>query len=340
MSASTFIPPQYVHTPAWVLFNPGIPDGAARFYVMLKGTAWKTGGMATPWLSMQEIQDLTGRRHTAIYKYLKLLCGLAGLAFETAPDGTYRFTFDESLHNSAKTEYESKAQRTQKIRKSIRKSSSLNALHSANTESESDSHSANAENESGIHSANAENEGAIHSANAERKDGKTREKRAALNALHSANAESLLSSPSSTTSFKNGFKDLRRRSNFENFEIRKTKERIPRTPLEASTDPDIQVFRHACGAFPAISAYRAVIDTVRLLREMKNFSSDDDLVGFLKPYAHNWGTRINRSGNQYDPGSATWLVEWAVNERIPRPAKPRETTDLDFDAILGVPCNG
>jgi len=318
MSASTFIPPQYVHTPAWVLFNPGIPDGAARFYVMLKGTAWKTGGMATPWLSMQEIQDLTGRRHTAIYKYLKLLCGLAGLGFETAPDGTYRFTFDESLRNSAKTEYESKAQRTQKIRKSIRKSSSLNALHSANAESER----------------------GIHSANAERKDGKTREKGAALNALHSANAESLLSSPSSTTSFKNGFKDLRRRSNFENFEIRKTKERIPRTPLEASTDPDIQVFRHACGAFPAISAYRAVIDTVRLLREMKNFSSDDDLVGFLKPYAHNWGTRINRSGNQYDPGSATWLVEWAVNERIPRPAKTRETTDLDFDAILGVPCNG
>ena len=325
MSASTFIPPQYVHTPAWVLFNPGIPDGAARFYVMLKGTAWKTGGMATPWLSMQEIQDLTGRRHTAIYKYLKLLRDLAGLGFETAPDGKYRFTFDESFLNSAKTEYE----KTQKIRKSIRKSSSLNALHSANTESEGE-----------IHSANAENNSDIHSANAERKDGKTRGKSASLHALHSANAESLLSSPSSTTSFKNGFKDLRRRSNFENFEIRKTKERIPRTPLEAATHPDIQVFRHACGAFPAISAYRAVIDTVRLPREMKNFACDEDLVGFLKPYAHNWGTRINRSGNQYDPGSATWLVEWAVNERIPRPAKTRETTDLDFDAILGVPCNG
>jgi hypothetical protein len=232
------------------------------------------------------------------------------------------------LHNSAKTEYESKAQRTQKIRKSIRKSGSLNVLHSANTESEGD-----------IHSANAENNSDSHSANVERKDGKTREKSGALNALHSANAESLLSS-SSTTSFKNGFKDLRRRSNFENLEIRKTKERIPRTPLEASTDPDIQVFRHACGAFPAISAYRAVIDTIRLLREMKNFSCDDDLVGFLKPYAHNWGTRINRSGNQYDPGSATWLVEWAVNERIPRPAKTHETPALDFDAILGVPCNG
>lgn len=88
----------------------------------------------------------------------------------------------------------------------------------------------------------------------------------------------------------------------------------PQTPLEASHDPDIGLFRQAAGAFPGQSQYKTVVDTVRMLRRAH---PGEDLLAYLARYLSAWTARTNARGQPYDPLNLVWLTEWALNGQIP-----------------------
>jgi hypothetical protein len=90
--------------------------------------------------------------------------------------------------------------------------------------------------------------------------------------------------------------------------------RIPDTPAAAMEHPDIQLFQRVCGRIPGSSQYLTVIETMRHFREMHG----PQTVEHLRPFWLAWSSRKRLSdGRPYDPGSLTWLTEWALNGTIP-----------------------
>ena len=91
-------------------------------------------------------------------------------------------------------------------------------------------------------------------------------------------------------------------------------ERMPSTPVEAMRHPDIQLYQEVCGRVPGAGQYRVVIETIRYFRAAKA----EKAVDYLRPFWLAWSGRRRRSdGKPYDPGSLTWLTEWALNGSFP-----------------------
>jgi len=90
---------------------------------------------------------------------------------------------------------------------------------------------------------------------------------------------------------------------------------LPRTPLEASLDPDIALFKRVSGIFPGIKDYRSVIDAITLLR--KTHPDEGDLESYLLPFWLAWDSRKTSDGARYVKTNISWLTEWAVNNYIP-----------------------
>ena len=89
---------------------------------------------------------------------------------------------------------------------------------------------------------------------------------------------------------------------------------IPDTPAQAMKHPDIQAFQAICGRIPGARDYKAVIETIQLLRK----THGEKLTEAIKPFWLAWSTRTNKqTGKPYDPASLVWLCEWAINGQIP-----------------------
>jgi hypothetical protein len=90
--------------------------------------------------------------------------------------------------------------------------------------------------------------------------------------------------------------------------------RMPSTPVEAMRHPDILLYHEVCGRIPGAGQYAVVIETIRYFRAAKA----EKAVEYLRPFWLAWFGRRRRSdGKPYDPGSVTWLTEWALNGSIP-----------------------
>jgi hypothetical protein len=94
-------------------------------------------------------------------------------------------------------------------------------------------------------------------------------------------------------------------------------EDVPASPGEAMLHPDVQVFAAATGGrIPSLVQYRAVIESIRLLRA-RNHLDDQALTGYLAPYWQAWRGRRRKDGRPYDPANISWLTEWALNGTLP-----------------------
>ena len=91
-------------------------------------------------------------------------------------------------------------------------------------------------------------------------------------------------------------------------------EHLPTTPIEAMRHPAIQLFQQVCGRIPGVKEYEVVIETMHHFRKHKG----EQAVEYLRPFWLAWSSRRRRSdGKLYDPGSLTWLTEWALNGTVP-----------------------
>ncbi len=89
---------------------------------------------------------------------------------------------------------------------------------------------------------------------------------------------------------------------------------VPSTPLEALQHPLILLFQDISGRIPGVRDYALVIDLMRHFQKAHGESTAD----FLRPFWLAWSSRRRSSdGKPYDPGSLTWLSEWAMNGHIP-----------------------
>ncbi|HET6846376.1 MAG TPA: hypothetical protein VFH29_06040 [Anaerolineales bacterium] len=91
-------------------------------------------------------------------------------------------------------------------------------------------------------------------------------------------------------------------------------DRIPTSPLDALQHPMLQLFQRVCGRVPGVRDYAAVIELMRHFHAQHG----EDTTAYLRPYWLAWSSRTRSSdGKPYDPGSLTWLSEWAMNGHIP-----------------------
>lgn len=91
-------------------------------------------------------------------------------------------------------------------------------------------------------------------------------------------------------------------------------EQLPTTPIEAMRHPAIQLFQQICGRIPGAREYEVVIEMMHHFRKHKG----EQTVEYLRPFWLAWSSRRRRSdGKLYDPGSLTWLTEWALNGTVP-----------------------
>lgn len=89
------LPPEYVRADVDILYRrPEIKDGAKVFYLQLRGLAW--GKDVTPWVSMDELEELTGKGHSAIWGYMSTLRAYRRLSWRTSGDGKFMFIFAEN----------------------------------------------------------------------------------------------------------------------------------------------------------------------------------------------------------------------------------------------------
>jgi hypothetical protein len=95
------LPPDYVKIDVGMLYdNFHITDGAKIFYMQIRGLAWGRG--STGWLSMNDLEELTGKKHAAIWGYMSALRKYRGLSWLTSGDGNFMYTFADC--NSKKME--------------------------------------------------------------------------------------------------------------------------------------------------------------------------------------------------------------------------------------------
>jgi hypothetical protein len=90
-----------------------------------------------------------------------------------------------------------------------------------------------------------------------------------------------------------------------------------RAPVEMMVNPDVRVYTAVTGGrIPGLTQYRAVMKTVKFLREREKLD-DKALACFLAPYWNAWLSRKRGNGQPYDPANISWLTEWALNKSIP-----------------------
>ncbi len=88
------LPPDYVKVEIdWLYGNHEIKEPAKIFYMQLRGLAW--GRESTPWLKMDEIEELTGKKHSVIWGYMSTLRTYRRLSWRTSGDGSFMYTFTE-----------------------------------------------------------------------------------------------------------------------------------------------------------------------------------------------------------------------------------------------------
>jgi hypothetical protein len=100
----------------------------------------------------------------------------------------------------------------------------------------------------------------------------------------------------------------------------------PDSPVETMLNPDVRVYTAVTGGrIPGLTQYRAVIKTVRFLRDREKMD-DHALARYLEPFWKAWLGRKRGNGQPYDPANICWLTEWALNKSIPPRKENKELT--------------
>jgi len=94
--ARPLLPPKYVNAESDVVFS-NVPDGAFRFYAQIRGLAWQSNYQNTPELTMEQLEEITGKRKTAIYGYMTLLRTSTPLRWAATHKGTFIFSFEQPV---------------------------------------------------------------------------------------------------------------------------------------------------------------------------------------------------------------------------------------------------
>jgi hypothetical protein len=81
------LPPAYVNTPAWDVYNLALPDSIFRTLAMLHGLAWQTKGEHTPPTTILELATLRGLRERQMYTHLGQLKALHRIRVENLGRG-------------------------------------------------------------------------------------------------------------------------------------------------------------------------------------------------------------------------------------------------------------
>jgi hypothetical protein len=69
--ARPLIPPRGVFVPVALIYERLIPPVALHTWVQLRGLAW--AGRETPSLSLQQLEEITGKSQSAIYGHMAIL---------------------------------------------------------------------------------------------------------------------------------------------------------------------------------------------------------------------------------------------------------------------------
>jgi hypothetical protein len=105
--------------------------------------------------------------------------------------------------------------------------------------------------------------------------------------------------------------------------------KLPSSPVETMVNPDVRVYTAVTGGrIPGLTQYRAVIKTVKFLREREKMD-DQALARYLAPYWKAWLSRKRRNGQSYDPANISWLTEWALNKSIPPGREKKELSSKE-----------
>lgn len=67
------LPPEFVNTPAYDVFNVDLPDSVYRTLAVLHGLAWQTKGERTPPTTVLELATLRGLQERQMYNHLRKL---------------------------------------------------------------------------------------------------------------------------------------------------------------------------------------------------------------------------------------------------------------------------
>lgn len=165
-------------------------------------------------------------------------------------------------------------------------------------------------------------------------DGTERSKRS----RQKTNAESMRSCNDSATNTQRNVTERREEKSREEAEAeidQLLRLPVPKTPLEASDHPVLQIYSEIVGGgIPPLSEYQRVIDTLILLR--KRFASFDLLIDYVRPFYISWSNRVSKNGNKYRVSNLAWLYDWALSDKsIPPEIKPDEPKTTLFVAPSG-----
>jgi hypothetical protein len=89
--SSKSLPPRGVFVPVRLAYDRRIGANALRTWICLRGLAWRGG--ETPPLSIEEIAQLVGKSHSAMYAHLALLRNRNARMWEAAGRGKIRLRF-------------------------------------------------------------------------------------------------------------------------------------------------------------------------------------------------------------------------------------------------------
>ena len=99
----TLLPPDFVRSdPDWLYSMHEIPVPQKFFYLQLRGLAW--GKDCTPWLRIDQLEELTGKKASVIWGYMSALRTSHCLLWQTAKGRGFMFTFTDKKDNSEKSE--------------------------------------------------------------------------------------------------------------------------------------------------------------------------------------------------------------------------------------------
>jgi hypothetical protein len=98
-----YLPPRGVWTPTAIAYDKEISAAALNTWIKLKGLAWENG--STPEITMNDIQQITGKGHSVIYGHMTLLRAKGALRWRSIENGKLVVSFDTDDVYSEKPEW-------------------------------------------------------------------------------------------------------------------------------------------------------------------------------------------------------------------------------------------
>ena len=112
---------------------------------------------------------------------------------------------------------------------------------------------------------------------------------------------------------------------------------VPTSPLDADSNPIIQLFRVGCDYTPPSKDYKNIIDVFRLIKD--RYKTYPEIVNDIKKYSLAWTSRKNKNGKHYPISNLVWFYEWLLNQNIPEytngndPQNKKKTIKLDGKTV-------